>query len=152
MGRTASHRKSAGFRNAYGRCLPVADALKRAAIEEACDFLGFGPHTLSRAISRNGKKSAGAALKPRRSLATPTQMMTEQYTVVGLGRQEKLTRLIQARRTLAAGARRWESHRDQPERVGSMGIQRRPRSRYRPCLLGLPSAPSVFLIDISHVW
>ena len=79
-----------------------AGALKRAAAAEGLDFPGFGPHSLRRANITWRQEVGGSSIETARSPATPTRAMTEEYTLVGLKRQDELTRRIQDKRAKAA--------------------------------------------------
>jgi integrase len=79
----------------------VRDALKKAAVAEECDFLGFGPHTLRRANITRRQEVGGSSIETSQIAGHANTKMTEQYTVVDLDRQNELTRRIQEKRRKA---------------------------------------------------
>ena len=92
----------------YDRRKPMWDsgvraALKEAASEEKCDFLGFGLHSLRRANITWRQEVGGSSIEASRIAGHASTKMTEEYTIVQLKRQEELTRRIQEKLTLAAG-------------------------------------------------
>jgi integrase len=80
----------------------VRTALKKAAVEENCDFPGFGPHSLRRANITRRQEVGGSSIETSQIAGHANTKMTEQYTVVALNRQEELTRRIQKNRRRAA--------------------------------------------------
>jgi integrase len=80
----------------------VRAALKEAAREGKCDFLGFGLHSLRRANITWRQEVGGSSIEASRIAGHASTKMTEQYTVVQLRRQEELTRRIQQKLTHAA--------------------------------------------------
>jgi len=91
----------------------VRQALKRAANAEGCDFPGFGPHSLRRAniTWRQGRSAranitwrqevGGSSIETSKIAGHASTAITEEYTLVGLNRQDDLTRLIQEKRAKA---------------------------------------------------
>lgn len=75
----------------------VRAALKEAAAGEACDFAGFGLHSLRRANITWRQEVGGSSIEASRIAGHASTRMTEEYTVVQLKRQEELTRRIQAK-------------------------------------------------------
>jgi integrase len=79
----------------------VRSALKKAAAAEGCDFPGLGPHSLRRANITWRQEVGGSSIETSLIAGHANTKTTEDYTVVQLRRQEKLTRRIQAKRTKA---------------------------------------------------
>ena len=75
----------------------VRQALKKAAVVEGCDFAGLGPHAFRRANITWRQEVGGSSIEASKIAGHSTIRMTEEYTKIQLGRQEKLTRLIQER-------------------------------------------------------
>jgi len=80
----------------------VRKALKLAAIEEGCDFPGFGPHSLRRANITWRQEVGGSSIETSQIAGHANTKITETYTVTQLRRQEDLTRRIQSKRVKAA--------------------------------------------------
>ena len=76
----------------------VRKALKIAAVEAGCDFLGFGLHSFRRANITMRQEEGGSAIEASKIAGHATVSQTGDYTVVQLKRQEELTRAIQDRR------------------------------------------------------
>ncbi len=76
--------------------------LKRAAAAEALDFPGFGPHALRRANITWRQEVGGSSIETSKIAGHSSTAMTEEYTLVGLKRQDELTRRIQDKRAKAA--------------------------------------------------
>jgi integrase len=85
----------------------VRAELHRAAAEESCDFPGLGPHSFRRANITWRQEVGGSSIEASKIAGHASVRMTEEYTIVQLGRQEELTRRIQqklaAARERAAG-------------------------------------------------
>jgi integrase len=79
----------------------VRKALKTAAADEGCDFLGLGPHSLRRANITWRQEVGASSIEASRIAGHASTKITEEYTIVQLRRQEELTRRLQARRTKA---------------------------------------------------
>ncbi len=75
----------------------VRNALKAAAKDAGCDFVGFGLHSFRRANITMRQEVGGSAIEASKIAGHATVSMTGDYTVVQLSRQEKLTRAIQQR-------------------------------------------------------
>jgi integrase len=73
----------------------VRKELHRAAAAEGCDFPGLGPHSFRRANITWRQEVGGSSIEASKIAGHATVRMTEEYTVVQLGRQEELTRRIQ---------------------------------------------------------
>lgn len=80
----------------------VRKALKIAAVDAGCDFVGFGLHSFRRANITLRQEEGGSAIEASKIAGHATVSMTGDYTVVQIGRQEVLTRAIQHRRKVAA--------------------------------------------------
>jgi len=80
----------------------VRKALKIAARDAGCDFLGFGLHSFRRANITMRQEVGGSAIEASKIAGHATVSQTGDYTVVQLKRQEELTRAIQDRRAKAA--------------------------------------------------
>ena len=76
----------------------VRKALKSAAKDAGCDFVGFGLHSFRRANITLRQEEGGSAIEASKIAGHATVNMTGDYTVVQLSRQEELTRSIQQRR------------------------------------------------------
>jgi integrase len=79
----------------------VRKALKIAAVDAGCDFLGFGLHSFRRANITMRQEEGGSAIEASKIAGHATVSQTGDYTIVQLKRQEELTRAIQDRRTKA---------------------------------------------------
>jgi integrase len=79
----------------------VRKALKIAAADEDCDFLGLGPHSLRRANITWRQEVGASSIEASRIAGQSSTKITEEYTIVQLKRQEDLTRRLQAKRTKA---------------------------------------------------
>lgn len=77
----------------------VRQALKKAAKEEKCDFLGFGPHSLRRANITWRQEVGATSIEASRLAGHSKVNMTSEYTIVQLKRQDELTRKMQHLRT-----------------------------------------------------
>jgi len=75
----------------------VRKALKLAAADAGCDFLGFGLHSFRRANITLRQEVGGSSIEASKIAGHATVSMTGDYTVVRLKRQEELTRAIQDR-------------------------------------------------------
>jgi integrase len=75
----------------------VRKALKIASTGAACDFLGFGLHSLRRANITWRQEVGGSAIEASKIAGHSSVNMTNDYTHVQLRRQEDLTRAIQER-------------------------------------------------------
>jgi integrase len=73
----------------------VRKELHRAAAAEGCDFPGLGPHSFRRANITWRQEVGGSSIEASKIAGHATVRMTEEYTIVQLGRQEELTRRIQ---------------------------------------------------------
>lgn len=73
----------------------VRRELHKAAVAVGCDFEGLGPHSFRRANITWRQEVGGSSIEASRIAGHATVRMTEEYTVVGLKRQEDLTRRIQ---------------------------------------------------------
>ncbi len=96
----------------------VRKALKLAAQDAACDFLGFGLHSFRRANITMRQEEGGSAIEASKIAGHATVSQTGDYTVVRLKRQEELTHAIQARR-----ARAREKQRDQANESGGSAVE-----------------------------
>jgi len=79
----------------------VRKALKIAAVDAGCDFLGFGLHSFRRANITMRQEEGGSAIEASKIAGHATVSQTGDYTIVQLKRQEELTRAIQDRRAKA---------------------------------------------------
>lgn len=79
----------------------VRKALKIAAVDAGCDFLGFGLHSFRRANITMRQEEGGSAIEASKIAGHATVNQTGDYTIVQLKRQEELTRAIQDRRAKA---------------------------------------------------
>ena len=79
----------------------VRKALKIAAVDAGCDFLGFGLHSFRRANITMRQEEGGSAIEASKIAGHATVSQTGDYTVVQLKRQEELTHAIQGRRAKA---------------------------------------------------
>jgi integrase len=79
----------------------VRKALKIAAVDAGCDFLGFGLHSFRRANITMRQEEGGSAIEASKIAGHATVSQTGDYTVVQIKRQEELTRAIQSRRATA---------------------------------------------------
>jgi integrase len=79
----------------------VRKALKIAAVNAGCDFLGFGLHSFRRANITMRQEEGGSAIEASKIAGHATVSQTGDYTFVQLKRQEELTRAIQDRRAKA---------------------------------------------------
>ena len=79
----------------------VRKALKIAAVDAECDFLGFGLHSFRRANITMRQEEGGSAIEASKIAGHATLSQTGDYTVVQIKRQEELTRAIQGRRAKA---------------------------------------------------
>ena len=75
----------------------VRQAMKRAAVEEGCDFEGLGPHSFRRANITWRQEVGASSIEASKIAGHSTVRMTEEYTKVQLKRQDATTRLIQER-------------------------------------------------------
>lgn len=75
--------------------------LHQAASAAGCDFPGLGPHSFRRANITWRQEVGGSSIEASKVAGHATVRMTEEYTVVQLGRQEELTRRIQEKLLLA---------------------------------------------------
>ena len=75
----------------------VRKALKIAAVDAGCDFLGFGLHSFRRANITMRQEEGGSAIEASKIAGHATVSQTGDYTIVQLKRQEELTRAIQDR-------------------------------------------------------
>ena len=75
----------------------VRKALKIAAQDAGCDFLGFGLHSFRRANITMRQEEGGSSIEASKIAGHATVSQTSDYTVVQLKRQEELTRAIQDR-------------------------------------------------------
>ena len=66
------------------------------------DFPGFGPHSLRRANITWRQEVGGSAIETSKIAGHSSTSMTDEYTLVGLKRQDELTRRIQEKRAKAA--------------------------------------------------
>jgi hypothetical protein len=66
------------------------------------DFPGFGPHSLRRANITWRQEVGGSSIETSKIAGHASTAITEEYTLVGLNRQDDLTRLIQEKRAKAA--------------------------------------------------
>ena len=90
----------------------VRKALKQAARsikpegadkdDPGLDFPGFGPHSLRRANITWRQEVGGSSIETSKIAGHASTAITEEYTLVGLHRQDELTRLIQTKRARAA--------------------------------------------------
>lgn len=90
------------FQRTEGLNFPIWDStvrelLHKAAREEGCDFVGFGPYTLRRANITWRQLVGGSATGTSMIAGHSTIEMTEQYTFIDAGRQDQLTQAIQDR-------------------------------------------------------
>ena len=69
--------------------------LHQAAAAEGCDFAGLGPHSFRRANITWRQEVGASSIEASKIAGHSSVRMTEEYTVVQLKRQEKLTRRIQ---------------------------------------------------------
>jgi integrase len=79
----------------------VRKALKIAAVDAGCDFLGFGLHSFRRANITMRQEEGSSAIEASKIAGHATVNQTGDYTIVQLKRQEELTRAIQDRRSKA---------------------------------------------------
>jgi integrase len=79
----------------------VRKALKIAAVDAGCDFLGFGLHSFRRANITMRQEEGGSAIEASKIAGHATVSQTSDYTFVQLKRQEELTRAVQGRRAKA---------------------------------------------------
>jgi len=79
----------------------IRKALKIAAVDAGCDFLGFGLHSFRRANITMRQEEGGSAIEASKIAGHATLSQTGDYTVVQIKRQEELTRAIQGRRAKA---------------------------------------------------
>jgi len=80
----------------------VRKALKFAAVEAGCDFLGFGLHSFRRANITMRQEVGASAIEASKIAGHATVSQSGDYTVVQLKRQEELARAIQDRLERAA--------------------------------------------------
>ena len=95
----------------------VRKALKLAAREADCDFLGFGLHSFRRANITMRQEEGGSAIEASKIAGHATVSQTGDYTVVQLKRQEELTRAIQAR-----GAKAREKRQEKADEVSCASV------------------------------
>ncbi|MBM3813925.1 MAG: site-specific integrase [Acidimicrobiia bacterium] len=82
---------------------PGAQALKKAAAAEGCDFPGLGPHSFRRANITWRQEVGGSSIEASKIAGHSTVRMTEGYTKIQLNRQAELTRLIQEKLASVGG-------------------------------------------------
>jgi hypothetical protein len=70
--------------------------------DRGLDFPGFGPHSLRRANITWRQEVGGSSIETSKIAGHASTAITEEYTLVGLNRQDDLTRLIQEKRAKAA--------------------------------------------------
>jgi integrase len=70
--------------------------------DRGLDFPGFGPHSLRRANITWRQEVGGSSIETSKIAGHASTAITEEYTLVGLNRQDDLTRLIQEKRANAA--------------------------------------------------
>jgi hypothetical protein len=75
---------------------------RRAAAAEKLDFPGLGPHSFRRANITWRQEVGGSSIETSKISGHASTAITEEYTLVGLQRQDELTRLIQTKRAKAA--------------------------------------------------
>jgi integrase len=90
----------------------VRKALKIAAADAKCDFLGFGLHSLRRANITWRQEVGASAIEASRIAGHSSVNMTNDYTHVQLSRQDSLTRAIQQRMGEAVQKMKMESQRE----------------------------------------
>jgi integrase len=98
----AQPRWDSGVRQALKR---AARSLKPEGAEKdhpGLDFPGFGPHTLRRANITWRQEVGGSSIETSKIAGHAHTRITEEYTLVGLKRQEELTRRLQDKRAKAA--------------------------------------------------
>ena len=66
------------------------------------DFVGFGPHSLRRANITWRQEVGATTIEASKIAGHASTAITDQYTFVGLKRQDELTRRIQEKRAKAA--------------------------------------------------
>ena len=69
--------------------------------DRGLDFPGFGPHSLRRANITWRQEVGGSSIETSKIAGHASTAITEEYTLVGLNRQDDLTRLIQEKRAKA---------------------------------------------------
>jgi integrase len=80
----------------------VRDALHQAASLVGCDFTGLGPHSFRRANITWRQAVGGSAIEVSKIAGHSEVDMTADCTLVGIERQQELTRAIQERLRIAA--------------------------------------------------
>jgi len=70
-------------------------ALKIAAVDAECEFLGFGLHSFRRANITMRQEVSGNAIEASKIAGHATLSQTGDYTVVQMKRQEELTRALE---------------------------------------------------------
>jgi len=90
--------------NVAGRSSPIRRVYKKPEDKDdpGLDFPGFGPHSLRRANITWRQEVGGSSIETSKIAGHASAAITEEYTLVGLQRQDELTWLIQTKRAKAA--------------------------------------------------
>ena len=91
-------------------------------IDTGLDFPGFGPHSLRHANITWRQEVGGSRIETSKIAGHASTAITDEYTIVGIKRQDDLTRLIQDKR--AEAARKAETDPSQPPVSQLLAAQR----------------------------
>jgi integrase len=95
-------RWDSGVRKALKTAARACKAKQASKNDPGLDFPGFGPHSLRRANITWRQEVGASAIEASKIAGHASTAITDEYTLVGLKRQDALTRRIQEKRTKAA--------------------------------------------------